>query len=561
MKSSWWLSIAVVIVLLAAVLRLVALDATPPSLYWEEAALGYDAYSILLTGKDHHGNPWPVVAFESFGDWKPALYFYTAVPSIALLGLNEWGVRVPSAMAGIGIVLAVGWMLAELRTTQRLPHRLVLIGMVVTAISPWAIQFSRGAWEANMATFLIALGMASGLRWLRLSRRSTYSEWWLLPTMTLLILSMYTYHSARIVAPLLGMVLVGWRFFGDKLSQIFKHMSKVKWQWLLMIVVAVAIALPLLNSLRNPTFSQRFNETNIFADLQVLQESVSLQEASGNTIWAKLLYHRYVWYARAVSLNALTHLRFDFLFLSGDSNPRHSTGFVGLFYIMEILPLLVGLVVRWQAPKGSKAFVMIWISIAIAITALTKATPHSLRILVSLPAWIMLITFGWESIWNFVERRGRYVSAVVVLGIVGLYVTSFAQYWRYYTKVYPVVAAHDWQYGYREMITAVRALQEKYPSQPVLVSRGEGRPAMYYWFMNAVDPRRVQEANLTVAKDQGEYLQFEQVSFVDHPFSQATQSAVVALTTSEFAEATHLKDKTTVMTPTGEPVWVVGLKE
>ena len=44
------------ILLLAIFLRFFNLSNNPPSLYWEEAALGYDAYSILKTGKDFHGH-------------------------------------------------------------------------------------------------------------------------------------------------------------------------------------------------------------------------------------------------------------------------------------------------------------------------------------------------------------------------------------------------------------------------------------------------------------------------------------------------------------------------
>jgi len=87
----------IAVLILAAVLRFYHLGFNPPSPYWEEAALGYDAYSILKTGKDFHGHSWPLIAFESFGDYKPSLYFYATVPSVAIFGLNTFAVRFPSA--------------------------------------------------------------------------------------------------------------------------------------------------------------------------------------------------------------------------------------------------------------------------------------------------------------------------------------------------------------------------------------------------------------------------------------------------------------------------------
>ena len=47
----------------------------PPALNADEAAFGYNAYSLVETGKDEHGNAWPI-HFQSFNDYKPGFYFY-----------------------------------------------------------------------------------------------------------------------------------------------------------------------------------------------------------------------------------------------------------------------------------------------------------------------------------------------------------------------------------------------------------------------------------------------------------------------------------------------------
>src|SRR3990172_9037297 len=94
------------IIVLGAGLRLFWLDKSPPSLNWDEAALGYNAYSLLKTGKDEYGFKLPVT-FRSFDDYKPPLYPYVTVPFIALFGLNEYSVRLPSALAGIFSIIAI----------------------------------------------------------------------------------------------------------------------------------------------------------------------------------------------------------------------------------------------------------------------------------------------------------------------------------------------------------------------------------------------------------------------------------------------------------------------
>ena len=132
-----------------------------PALNADEASIGYDAYSLLTTGKDQHGNSWPV-SFQSFNDYKPGLYIYLAVPSVALFGLNEWSVRVPGALAGVGTVLILYLLVIELGRyhSPTTSHKLLATtAMFLLAISPWHIHFSRGGWEVNVATFFIVLGI------------------------------------------------------------------------------------------------------------------------------------------------------------------------------------------------------------------------------------------------------------------------------------------------------------------------------------------------------------------------------------------------------------------
>ena len=102
-KNKLFFLVCCLILLLAAVFRFYRLGSlTSP--YWEEVALAYDSYSLLETGRDHHGNPWPLVAVESFGDFKASFYFYAALPFIRLFGLNVLAIRLPSAIAGLYLV-------------------------------------------------------------------------------------------------------------------------------------------------------------------------------------------------------------------------------------------------------------------------------------------------------------------------------------------------------------------------------------------------------------------------------------------------------------------------
>jgi len=89
----------VIILFTAAILRFYNINSYP-SLNPDEAALGYNAYSLLKTGKDEHGASWPL-HFKSFGDYKPGGYVYLAIPFVKVLGLTPLAVRLPNLILSI----------------------------------------------------------------------------------------------------------------------------------------------------------------------------------------------------------------------------------------------------------------------------------------------------------------------------------------------------------------------------------------------------------------------------------------------------------------------------
>src|SRR3972149_9963937 len=192
----------IIIILLAAFLRLWRLDSYP-ALNADEAAIGYNAYSLIETGRDEHGNPWPI-HFQSFNDYKPGLYFYLVIPFVKSLGPNEWAVRIPGAVLGVATVLVLYFLVKEIFDDEKL----ALMSSFFLAISPWHIHFSRGGWEVNSATFFITAGVLFLIR--AVKNPKIYN---LAFAVLALTLSLYTYHAARVIVPLLvfGLLIIYWK--------------------------------------------------------------------------------------------------------------------------------------------------------------------------------------------------------------------------------------------------------------------------------------------------------------------------------------------------------------
>src|SRR4030043_2257286 len=86
-----------VILLFFILSRLFRITDIPPSVYWDEASIGYNAYSVLTTAKDEWGEFLPL-HFRAFGEFKLPVYIYSTIPFIKLLGLNALSVRIPSVI-------------------------------------------------------------------------------------------------------------------------------------------------------------------------------------------------------------------------------------------------------------------------------------------------------------------------------------------------------------------------------------------------------------------------------------------------------------------------------
>ena len=207
-KPTIYFYLLTLIVLIGAVIRTVGIVNPETGFYVDEAALGYNAKSLIETGTDEYGQSLPL-AFRSFGDFKSPLFIYSAIPLVKLLGI-PLGVRLTAAIWG---VLTIWWTAEISRTILKKEKKKTacvagLVTAVVLALSPWHVNLSRHAIEAVMATALWSLGLL-------LLVRKKYST-----AIISLSLSALTYHSTKYAVPLLFLILAGFYLTKNKRLKI-----------------------------------------------------------------------------------------------------------------------------------------------------------------------------------------------------------------------------------------------------------------------------------------------------------------------------------------------------
>lgn len=464
------------IIILAVSLRFWQLGAVPPSPDWDEAALGYNAYSVFKTGRDEYGTFLPL-SLRSFDDYKPPLYMYLTIPFAAIFGLATWVVRLPSAIAGVLAVIGTYFLVKELYN-----RNLALLSAMLLAISPWHIQFSRIAFEANIGVTINIWAVWAFLKGLNQRKMLAVSAF-------LFGLGFYAYHSERIFVPLL-VLLLSWVYRKELLEQ--------KRSVLMAIIVGVLTVAPLLTVFLNPTTITRLRGTSSLADQTgLLARSVRKLEddqKSGNP-WGVVFDNRRIVWAKTLVDGYLSHYSFKWLFLTGD-NPRHHAPDMGLLYLVE-LPFLLWGILRVARHGGRLSSVLFgWFFLAPVAASPTTELPHAIRTLVFLP---VLQVFTSVGILQFVSSIKYHVSKwnirypkIILTLFFTFYFLLFTLNFIYYLHMYFVhmnqEVSKDWQYGYKEAVAYVQNEGARYVK--VVVSTKLEQPHMFFLYFLKYDPAK-----------------------------------------------------------------------
>src|SRR3990167_2912061 len=180
-----------IIVMLALFLRLYDVGKVPAGIHRDEESNGYNAFSLLNTGKDRYGESFPIL-FRSFGSYQPPLYTYLAVIPIKLFGNTIQSVRLVSVFFGTALVL-ITFFFAQNLFKSKYKDGLSLVFALIIAISPIFIYFSRLVAEGNLGVTIFVASMLFFLVSLRKSKLFILGSF-------LLALSTHAYYSERIIA-------------------------------------------------------------------------------------------------------------------------------------------------------------------------------------------------------------------------------------------------------------------------------------------------------------------------------------------------------------------------
>ncbi|MBI2596229.1 glycosyltransferase family 39 protein [Candidatus Daviesbacteria bacterium] len=450
----------VVIIILAASLRLWNIALNPPGLTWDEAAIGYNAYSLLKTGRDEYGQILPL-NFKSFGDYKPGVYIYADVPFVALFGLNELAVRMPSVIAGVFLVLLIYLLVNGLFNNKSLALSVALM----LAVSPLAIQFSRPAFESNLAVFLNCLGIFCFIRGLKKSNL-------FIPAGLFFGLSLFTYQASRIFIPILILGL----FLIYKKDLSFKKDLRIGLGIFILFVLLVGTQILVLKQ------SSRLEAMNYFAYRRSDEQINQIAKEDGYQVSDykfQILHGEWFAYLKGLTERYLIYFSPKMLFIDGDYSPRHRVPDLGVLYYISALLIPLGIIYLWGRKERGAKLIFFLLAISSMPAVLSRDLISMVRALNLLLPLTILEGAGLYYLLLNIKKFNRFIFISVSLIIFFLISANLVVFLDRYFIHASIKYSQGWLYGYKDLL-ALQCDQLYFAlAKPCLLPEAKGKEIFF----------------------------------------------------------------------------------
>ncbi len=393
----------VVVLVVAAALRLAAFGEVPPGLYHDEAFNGLDALDIFQ-GR--------LALYFPANNGREPLFIYLVAATVGLLGRSPFALRLAAFPVGLLTVAATAAMGRALFS-----RRVGLLAAAVLAVTLWHVHLSRVGFRAVLMPLFTVLMVWQG----GLGVRTGWRRHWLAAG-AVYGLSFYTYTATRFTP----VALVA---FGLYLILVMNHgaaedaeKSSSNFMRLRVLCVSVVFFLSALATLV-PLLAYTVAHPDIVLG-RPGQVSILNPAVNGGDLWGTL------------RVNALRTA--GMFFVRGDRIWRHNVPWRPVFDPALGAAFVAGLVVAVRRARRDVAagFVLIWVAVMALPTLLAEDAPHFLRAVGVLPVVALLPALGLDWVMGIGAGTGSVpagyrLGAVILVLLVGLTSTGRAYFGDY----------------------------------------------------------------------------------------------------------------------------------
>lgn len=462
--------ILIVIIVFAFILRTWQLASIPPGLHADEADITYAAYSILKTGKTHY-NEFNLLALkENAGVTRPPLLTFATIPSVWLLGLNLWGVRMPSVVFGVGTIIMLYIFVLQLFGKKSY----ALIAALFMAVNPWSIHISRQGLLQSISLFFTVSGVAL----FSLGKRNP--KYYLFSAASF-GLSLFAYDAPKLfIIPMI--VLLAWYYRKDLLKQ--------KRAAILSGAIVVISYLLMLSSQFAGDNLQDFSTVLVYQEEGVVETVNRERHQTNAPLWASSLFHNKLTVGtNHLVRNMFTVLSPDWLFINGHGQMQQAVARHGQYHLFQLPLFFIGIFFLFRKYNHAALLLLGWLFLGVLPGAITSGGNFPYRSVLMMPVPIIFSAVGLVIVWRWIGKylkTIRYLAYGGIIIIAAAYITSFLFTYFY---DYPVYASEFWQQQRNDALKFAIERADQYDAIYV-----DDTWHIYYAVHEQTDPEVFQEA-------------------------------------------------------------------
>lgn len=478
---------------LSLFLHIYKIRTVPPCLNADEAAFGYNAYSILKTGKDEYGAFLPL-RLKSFGDYKLPLYSYLSIPFIAVLGLSEFSMRLLANLIGIFFPILLFLTVNELFQNKKI----ALLSAFLISVSPWLQITSRHAHETTLAALTITLSVLFFARFLKKQSLKNFLIFSLFN-----VLSLFSYHTARIFAIY---------FFFCLIFILFKNkvFIKIKKRYLLLIFL-IPIFVFLYSEIKYPAV--RVNNLIFFRNLGF---SLKINELRGEHN-LRILHNKLTESVLHLSKEYLKYFSPQFLSIYGDLNPRFGYDGISPITVVEYIFIFIGLYYLFKNKEKYRFFILFLLLISPSTASLSWQDYSLTRSFYLIIPLILITSYGFINFLYKIKdlKQKKFIITIFSLLFIFFLINTWDFYFFHYPKRAQTIEA--WQCGYKELTSYIERNYHKFKEFKITIRHGQ--PYIFLLFYLKYPPEEYQKQAKLSLPDQYGFGQIEKFDKFNFNFS------------------------------------------
>lgn len=421
----------ILIVALSFFLRLIFLDRVPTGISNDELDNVLNAKAVFLTGHDLTGNwnPWSLNPIASYYE-QSELSAAVISPIVGPLPLSLFNARLPYAIFSTISVVCLFFI-----TRKLFNQKAAFVTGLLAATNPWFIFTGRSNFDGAIANMFLLGALLLTL----------YAKRWIILLVFIpLFFAFYTYIGAKLVVLPFAVItsFFAWRYISQK--------KRGAYYIALLGLVIFLLYLPMLILNANRT-GEILSPMHSLVEQRVDYERREAIVTPLQPIFSNKLFT----FGRIFAEKYLGAFSPGYLFLYGDPKFLFSVFDHGVFYLYEMLFLLIGACVFYRSQKTRFLFLLAIIAITPLPSAFsTVGSSYTIRSFLLHPILLIFIAAGIIAAVESIKMLN--LQKMVVAGMILLYIVSITNFMYIYILRNPIHNSESFNFSSRLLSNYVK---------------------------------------------------------------------------------------------------------